>query len=140
MRNKYKRLDGNDDFKLSADGLTKDPYETYKAATQEKREQEYNERMEEGSKRIADRANKQAKETSGRSSESKLGVATNVIDSIGGLFGGVGSIIGALKGTPQTVNYIQEGNENSGIGKWLLIGGGVLVVVVVVIVLATRNK
>ena len=133
MRNKYNRLDGDEDFKLSADGLTKDPYETYKAATQEKREQEYNERMEEGSKRIADRANKQ-----GGNADGWFGIGNSILNNLGGIFSGIGSIVGASKGTPQNAYYIEE-KDNSGIGTYLIIGGVVLAVVVVVIVLVARK-
>ena len=127
---RYYRADG-DDFKLSADGIRKDPLETYRQATQEQREEDFEARSSE----LVDRRNKQ-----GGNGAAWAGIGNSLINNLGSIFGGIGSIIGASKGTPQTVNYIQEGNENSGIGKWLLIGGGVLVVVVVVIVLATRNK
>ena len=128
---RYYRADGEDDFKLSADGIRKDPLETYRQATQEQREEDFKARSAE----LVDRRNKV-----GGNGAAWAGIGNSLINNLGGIFGGIGSIIGASKGTPQTVNYIQEGNENSGIGKWLLIGGGVLVVVVVVIVLATRNK
>ena len=87
-----------------------------------------------GSSDTSDRSNKE-----GGNGEAWTGVAGSFINNLGGILGGIGSIIGASKGTPNTVNYIEE-RDNSAIGKYLLIGGGLLVVVVVVIVLATRNK
>ena len=127
---RYYRADG-DDFKLSADGIRKDPLETYRQATQEQREEDFEARSAE----LVDRRNKV-----GGNGAAWAGIGNSLINNLGSIFGGIGSIIGASKGTPQTVNYIQESDGNSSIGKWLLIGGGVLVVVVIIIIVLANRK
>ena len=93
------------------------------------------EKKEQIRKYEASRSNKQ-----GGNGEAWTGVAGSFINNLGGILGGIGSIIGASKGTPQNVNYYEERNNGGSWGTYLLIGGGLLVVVVVVIILATRNK
>ncbi|MBQ9434921.1 MAG: hypothetical protein IJU33_02205 [Bacteroidales bacterium] len=80
-----------------------------------------------------DRANKQ-----GGNAEGWFGIGNSILNNLGGIFSGIGSIVGASKGTPQNAYYIEE-KDNSGIGTYLIIGGVVLAVVVVVIVLVARK-
>ena len=77
----------------------------------------------------------------GRSSADKLGVANNFISAAGGLFSGLGDFVNSITGksTP-SYTIVNEGGDNSGLGKWLLIGGAVLLAVVVIIIVLANRK
>lgn len=80
-----------------------------------------------------DRSKKQ-----GGNADGWFGIGNSILNNLGGIFSGIGSIVGASKGTPQNAYYIKE-KDNRGIGTYLIIGGVVLAVVVVVIVLVARK-